>query len=465
MLKLQLKGGVDTVTGSSTILRYRGKKYLVDCGLFQGEKSIRDRNWQNFHGDPKDYSAVILTHAHLDHSGYLPRFCKNGFTGPIYCSHGSKDLCEILLLDAAYLEEELAGYANRSGYSHHKPALPLFTCKDAEASLRLFHSRRRNHWIRLDEGLSFRFIRAGHIIGASLVQFAVGVGGASRILTFTGDLGHHRSLTLKGPEDLIESDVMVIESTYGDRLHPREGVKEQIAAICQKTIKRRGVLLIPAFAVGRAQEVIYFLRQLEDEGAIDKVPVILDSPMSDKATKVYFSHVEDQKLPLEVINDKELFLPHHFMNVKSVESSMMACEREGPVIVISASGMLNGGRIVHHLKERIHDNRNTILFLGYQASGTKGRYLQQHCEEERTLRIHHKEFPIKCQVETVDGLSAHADYQDMVEYLARMSKKPQFVIVNHGEIASQDAMADHVEKELGIKAITAHRQDRFELWK
>jgi len=454
--RLEFFGAAGEVTGSRTVLQFAGSTILVDCGLFQGRKEIKGKNWEPCcEPVPSKIDAVVLTHAHLDHSGYLPRLWKQGFRGRIFCSKGTADLVRLLLLDAAHLEEEQASFANRTGYSHHKPAYPLFTTEDAESVLKLLVPCDRNAWIQLSDVLSFQFLRAGHIIGASLIQFSLHFDWGTRLLTFSGDLGHSRSATMREPEKLVESDFIVLESTYGDRLHPRESVMDQLGAIARKTIQRGGVLVIPAFAVGRAQEIIYIFRMLEDAGAIKPVPIILDSPLSSAATRVFQSHPEDHKLG-SVFNGSgpENFEPRYFETTVSPDDSMLACMREGPLVVISAAGMLTGGRILHHLKARLPESKNTIVLSGYQAEGTKGRWLQDNVGTANTMRIHHLEIPLEAEVVTIDSLSAHGDYQDFIDWLGCMSKLPKKIFLNHGEKSAVLSFSEKLRRSFqGVEVV------------
>jgi metallo-beta-lactamase family protein len=449
-------GAAGGVTGSRTLVKFDGYSVLVDCGLFQGPKEIRQKNWEQMLPPATNVSAVVLTHAHLDHSGYLPRFFRQGWRGPIYCSEGTAALLPVMLRDAAYLEAEFAHYANKTGYSNHKPALPLFTEDDVEMVLQHIVPQKRSVWIQLAPDVSVRFESAGHIIGASSLQFALVHKNGSRILTFSGDLGHDRSLTMRPPEPITETDALVLESTYGDRLHPRNHVVREFSAIAKRTFERKGVLVIPAFAVGRAQEILYIIRKSEDDGLIPKVPVILDSPMSSFATKVFFDHPEDhhEGCPFSVKEGQDCYLPAGFQTVTTSDESMLACMTEGPMVVISAAGMLNGGRILHHLKARLPHPENTILFCGFQAEGTKGRTLQERPNGLDKLRIHHKEISIEAEIATMESLSAHGDWQDICGWVKRMTKPPSQVIINHGDPLAMEAMAQHVKELLPKATVT-----------
>lgn len=464
-VKLSFLGAADTVTGSRTLVSFRGRRLLVDCGLFQGAKPVRDRNWARFSPSPDSIDKIILTHAHLDHSGYLPRICGEGFKGRIIATEGTTDLCNILLRDAAWLEEESARYANETGYSNHKPALPLFTTEDAELALSRFDRHPRRQWIDLGDGVSLRFLRAGHIVGASLVQLSFDLGSSQKIITFTGDLGNGRSYILRGPDQLNETDVLVLESTYGDRAQPRTSGLEALAAIVRKTAEREGVLVIPAFAVGRAQELTYMLRLLEDRGHIPKIPVILDSPMAASAMEVFLKHAQDQVLNSAFHGSAEPFLPRGFEVSSTSDDSLLACMRPGPMIVISASGMLSGGRILHHLKRRLPDAKNTVMFTGYQAEGSKGRYVQEQAAKMGTVRIHHAEIPVEAEIVTLEHLSAHVDQQDIVDYIERIRKLPATVLINHGMPAAQQALARKLEERFGLDARPVSEAQTVELFR
>jgi len=466
-VSLEFFGAAGEVTGSRTLMRYDHRTTLVDCGLFQGPKHSREKNWARFAVAPADINSVVLTHAHLDHSGWLPRLWKQGFRGPVHCSEGTADIARLLLLDAAHLEEEQADFANRTGYSHHVPALPLFDTNDAEEAIKLFVPHPRETWVQLDDSVSFRFLRAGHIIGASLIQFNVAFDNSSLQVTFSGDLGHSRSVTMRAPVDLLETDILVLESTYGNRLHPREDAVTQVGEIAKRTFARGGVLVVPSFAVGRAQEIIYLIRLLEDRGIIKPVPVILDSPLSSAATAVFRRHDEDHHLgSVFAGGGAESFLPRRFEVSSTPDESMLACMRDGPMVVISASGMLTGGRILHHLKARLPDERNTVLFTGYQAEGTKGRVLLDAVGGLKTLRIHHKEVPIAADIVAIETLSGHGDSDDLLAWIKRIKRKPRHIILNHGSEDAMTAFAAKIAAELpGIKVTPVLQPQKIDLCK
>lgn len=461
--RIQFLGAAGQVTGSRTLLSFDGHTVLVDCGLFQGPKSEREKNWAPLGPNVADLEAVFLTHAHLDHSGYLPRLYRNGFRGPIHASAGTCDLAQILLLDAAKLQEEDAQYANRTGHSHHKPALPLYTTEDVEGVLKLLKPHSRNEWLRVGSNLGVRFINSGHIIGSSFVQFSLGGGNQPALVTFSGDLGHGRSKILRSPESILETDVLILESTYGNRRHSTRDTLDDLADVVKRTMERGGVLVIPAFAVGRAQEVIYLLRILEDENRIPSVPVILDSPMASQATDIFLRHTEDHVLPYAFADGA--FYPKQFQTTESQEESMLACMQDGPLIVISASGMLTGGRVLHHLKKRLPDARNTLLFVGYQAEGSKGRYLQDHGRQDGVIRIHHQEVSVEAEIAYIESLSAHGDYEDILSWLRRFQTPPKQVILNHGTPESAEALAEKIRTQLKwpkVDALTQKNTFRYQ---
>lgn len=460
-IRLQFLGAHAGVTGSKTLLEWKGQRFLIDCGLFQGPPEVRQLNWLDFSVSAQSIDAVFLTHAHLDHIGYLPRLYRQGFRGPIYCSEGSFDLAQIILMDSAYLEEESANFARESQYSHHKNPLPLFTIADAEAVLKKLKPIPRYEWHTAGDGISIRLHRAGHIIGASLVEVRLHSDRHAKVVTFTGDVGHDHSLILKGPDALPASDVIVLESTYGNRLHSRADAADELGSFLKRAINRSGVVVIPAFAVGRSQEIIYMIAQQEKKGTIPSVPVILDSPMSSKALKVFFSHEEDQKFGTSFNRDAN-FYPAKFETSATADESMLNTMRDGPAIIISASGMLAGGRILHHLKKRLPDPRNMVIFSGYQAEGTKGRFLQDNSASLKSLRIHHAEVELAAEVVTISNLSAHADYEQLIQWLKLSQKAPQKVLINHGNPESQKALAEQIEQQLGWKAAPSSSQTIWE---
>ncbi len=459
---LDFVGAAGEVTGSRTVLRTQGTgnnppkpfRALVDCGMYQGTSDSRARNWEAIKPGPTEIDAIVLTHAHIDHSGRLPRFCREGYTGSIFCTQGTADLGKILLLDAAFLEEDLAAYARKTGYSRHKPPLPLFTEADANLAIDQFKPVPRNQWQTLNNEVQFQFLRAGHITGASLAQFSIEVEGTKKIVTFSGDLGNHRSITMRPPANLIETDILVLESTYGARVHTRMPGSELLADVIKRTIGRKGVVVIPAFAVGRTQEILFMIRQLEDKKEIPSVPVILDSPMATAATKTFLQHPDDHLIATASDGEPTAFLPRQFETTHSTEESMEACQKDGPLIVVSASGMLSGGRILHHLRTRLPNPKNTVVFVGYQAEGSKGHYLLTEGKVSGSMRIFHSEVPVGAEIVSIDNLSAHADQQDLLEWVGKIQKGPKRIFLNHGTKESADCLAEQLRIRFPTTTVT-----------
>ncbi len=461
-MKIRFAGAAETVTGSRNLVSYYNKTYLVDAGLFQGPKDARKLNWYpDF--DPRKIEAIILTHAHIDHSGLIPKLYKDGFRGKIYCTECTFDLCKIMLLDSAHLQEEDAKYANTSGYSFHVPAFPLYTVEDATNSLELFHPLKRGEWFQLDYDLSFRFHRAGHILGASFIEMSYKEkkSDSNKTILFSGDLGNNRSQILRPPSPPVAADYIVLESTYGDRLQPRANPKNALADIVNKVTSRGGVLVIPAFTVGRTQDLLHLFHLLEDEKKISKVPIFVDSPMANQANRIFLQHPEEHLL---VLDHKNHLVPPintaQFRAITDVKDSITLTNMEGPMIIITASGMLTGGRVMHHLKTRLPNRRNGVLFVGFQALNTKGRLLQ---EGLNTLRIHHEEIPVEAEIFTLDGLSAHADYQDTLDWLALVKRPPSCIFLNHGEKEAARSLKEKIEEKYNFECIVPRYMDQFDL--
>ena len=457
--KISFLGGVGTVTGSKTKLKIGKKNFLVDCGLFQGPKSIRSLNWQEFE-DAKKIDAVILTHAHIDHSGYLPKLVKEGFSGPIYCSNATADLCRILLMDAAYLQEEDAGFANRTKHSKHDPALPLYRVKDAERAIDLLRPIDDGSWLELSEHMTMKMERAGHILGSRILVFDIHSAHKRRICTFSGDLGNGRSYIIKGPVNINESNIVVVESTYGNRIQKKSDPSEQLGRIINTIYERSGVLVIPAFSVGRTQELLHLIAVLKLNGVIPNIKVYLDSPMSINATEIY------KRYPGELrpfAQGNQTLGPLDFSEyevVRSADDSLLLCMQDGPFVVVSAAGMLTGGRILHHLKARLPDASNAVLFCGYQAAETKGRLLQNGIDK---LRIHHQEVNVEASIHSLEAISAHADQDELIKWLEAI-KNVKKVFINHGEPEQSKALQDRVKSELGLDVHTPGFGDEFDLF-
>jgi len=443
---LTFLGATRTVTGSKHLVEAGGRRVLVDCGMFQGLKELRERNWQALPVDPKTIDAVVLTHAHIDHTGYLPRLVKDGFRGRVFCTPGTADLCRIMLPDAGRLAEEDAREANRGGYTKHAPALPLFTEEDAQRALTLLQPVGYDRPVPASGDVTIEFIDAGHLLGSSFVRMTLGEEGGRQIL-FSGDLGRYERPVLPDPSRVEHADVLLIESTYGDRLHEQDDDGERLAGIISATIAGGGKVIIPSFAVGRVEEVIYWLKRLEAARRIPVVPVYLDSPMAVEALRHYASHNSDLDPDMRTGRGQvSAFTTERFTAVSSVVQSRQIQASPAPCIVISSSGMATGGRVLHYLKAALPNPRHTVLFVGYQAAGTRGR---QMLEGATTVKIHGDLVPVGARVERIDSMSAHADQNEIMRWLGGFSRPPAITYLVHGEPLAQEALRTRIEKELG----------------
>lgn len=428
-MRLTFLGGTNTVTGSKFLLSIDNKKILIDCGLFQGLKELRQRNWAKFPIDPHLIDAVILTHAHIDHSGYLPVLMKNGFTGNVYCSAATKDLCSILLPDSGYLQEEEARLANKYGYSKHHPAVPLYTREDAEKSLKLFRGLEFRKNLKIADEVYLSLIPAGHILGASFVQ----VKSFNTTVLFSGDLGRPHDPIMKPPSVMQAADFLILESTYGNRLHQKMNPLDELSDIIVRTVERGGSIIIPAFAVGRAQHILYLLYQLSVSKKIPTIPIFLDSPMAKDATDIFRHYADLHKLSPEL--SKKVCEVATYINSK--EESKALDQQTAPKIIISASGMLEGGRVLHHIRVFAPDPRNTIVFAGYQAKGTRGADL---INGKKTIKLFGETIPVNAEVKVLSNMSAHADYEEILEWLSHFNHHPRKVFITHGEPEAANAL-------------------------
>jgi metallo-beta-lactamase family protein len=453
-----LGGAGGTVTGSKHLLENGESRVLLDCGLFQGLKELRQRNWAAPPVDPRTLGAVILSHAHIDHSGYLPRLCRDGFTGPIYCTPGTSDLLQVMLPDAAHLQEEEAAFANRHRTSKHDPALPLYTIADAERALAQVKRVDFGRPFTATRGVEARFTPSGHILGAGLVTCEIG----GRRLVFSGDLGRYDVPIMVDPEPVAEADVLLVESTYGNRVHPPDDPADRLTAAVRRAVEQKGWLLIPAFAVGRSQEILYDLRELEKRGAIPSLPVFLDSPMGIQATAIYAAHTEehDPALARVVAGGTAPFAPKRFALSRSVEDSKRLNDTAGPGIIVAGSGMATGGRILHHLKRLLPDPKTTVLFVGYQAAGTRGRLLRDGAAEIRMLGMM---VPVNATIMVSDAYSAHADREEILRWLGGFRRPPGMTYVVHGEAGAAEALRDAIVSRLGWNAAVAEDGQRVTL--
>ncbi len=451
-------GATDTVTGSRHLLETDGKRVLVDCGLFQGPRAIRERNWQSFPVSPRSIDALVLTHAHLDHTGYVPRLVKQGFNGPIYCTPATADLLPIMLLDSARLMEEEAEHANRHGWSRHQPALPLYTQEDARACLRLLERRSYHEAFEPAEGARVHFLRAGHILGSAFAMTETEAG----LICFGGDLGRYGQSIIPDPTPVPRADYLLMESTYGDRDHSDVDVSAELEKIVRHAVQQGGVVLVPTFAIGRAQEVIYLLNDLQRQGRIPELPIYLDSPMAASATPFFCQHTEEHDLEMTALLEGGA-CPLERWNVHFVQTrddSKRLNGVEGPAVILAGSGMANGGRIRHHLLNRIDDARTTVLFVGYQAEGTPGRAIVGGAE---TFRAFGWEVPIRARIVQLDALSAHADRGELLRWLGGFEAPPRRTFLVHGEPKAREALQARITAELGWNVRRPEMAERAEL--
>lgn len=446
MPKLTFLGATGTVTGSRFLLEIKDKKLLIDCGLFQGSKENRLKNWDPFHVSPSEIDAVMLTHAHIDHIGYLPRFCRDGFSGSILCTHATAELSKILLQDSAHLQEEDARWANKKGFSKHEPALPLFTVEDAEACLEQFTPYHYGDDIYLDDDIRLKFKDAGHILGSSLIDIKTSFNNSeSKKIVFCGDLGRPARAILRDPTQVYNVDYLVLESTYGDRLHDDTSFYDELTAIINESVERGGVLVIPSFAVGRTQTLLYIIRELEENGEIPVLPVYIDSPMALEATVVYEKQIPHQNIRSRVLTiaGKKIFRTGDLHICESRKKSKAINVVKNRAIIISSSGMITGGRILHHLEHRLSHPENTVLFVGYQAEGTRGRKI---LDGAPTVKIHGEMIPVKAAIKSISGLSCHADYNETLAWLMGFNRPPKKTFVIHGEPAASNSLAGKIRK-------------------
>ena len=470
MISITFLGAARTVTGSKYLVESNGTRVMVDAGLFQGLKELRERNWQDLPVPASSIEAIVLTHAHLDHCGYLPRLVSQGFRGRVFCTQGTQDLCRIVLPDAGHLQEEDAAFANRHNFSKHKPALPLYTEADAARAVSQLQPCGYDRPMPVAKGIEVEFINAGHLLGSSYVRMRID----GRIVLFGGDLGRFGRPVLPDPTPVAEADYLLVESTYGNRVHEQDDNGDRLAAIVADTAQKGGKLIIPAFAIGRVEELLYWLRRLEAEKRIPVLPVFVDSPMAAKALARYTDRVHeldpdmrpeerDHTAPHDAAGpnppdvrrrqakqEREMcvFCTERFRVISSVEESKQLTASKTPSIVISASGMAEGGRVLHHLKAALPDARNTVLFAGYQAAGTRGRRL---VDGEKSIKMHGGWVPVAARVEHLDSMSAHADANEIMHWLGGFTRPPHQTFIVHGEPKAQDALGARIQAELGWK--------------
>ncbi len=449
MAKVTFVGACGTVTGSCTLLDFGVKRLLVDCGLFQGDEELEARNWRPFPFRPQEIDAVVLTHAHLDHTGLLPRLVAQGYAGPIHCTRPTRPLARLVLEDAGELQEEEARYARKKGYSRHADPKPLFTARDAAQALRLLEPLPFAEEHEIAPGITLRFVRAGHLLGAASVDIVAksALGGRQHWL-FSGDVGRYEAPILRDPEPPPASpDALVLESTYGDRKHPHEDAGQRLLEIIRRTFDRGGNVLIPAFALGRTQDLLYFLSELALAGSLDPRTVFLDSPMAIKATEIYRQATSEFDAETQALlkRDANPLAADRFGRCRTVEESKALNERREPAVIVAASGMATGGRIVHHLAQRLPDAKNTVIFVGYQAAGTRGRAL---LDGAQSISIHGQRVAVAAEIVQMQGLSAHADCEELLRWARALPAPPRRIFLNHGEDPPRKALAAAIQ-ELG----------------
>jgi metallo-beta-lactamase family protein len=462
-IELSFHGAARTVTGSKHLLTVEGRRILLDAGLFQGRKSLRLRNWKRPDFDPRAVDHVLLSHTHIDHVGYLPRLVREGLKAPVHCTKAAHALAELMLLDSAKIQEEDAKYANKRGFSRHTPARPLYTTADARKALRLRREVAFNRWIPLDRrgALRARFHNSGHLLGAGFIEIRCAVGDREIAIVYSGDIGRFDMPLHLDPKPLPRCDVLIVESTYGDRHHTRRTVLEQIGPRLRATLKRRGTVLIPAFAVGRSQQVTLLLRRLMKRGELPEVPIHIDSPMATDATRIYSRFLNRRNVDPDVFEDGRLRLfPENVHFHPSVAESKRLNELSGPRIIVSSSGMLSAGRVLHHLKRLAPDRRNLIVLAGYQAPGTRARAL---LDGEEEVKVHGHWIPVRARVLSVQGLSGHADKQELERWVASAPAPPKLAFVVHGEDDPANAFARLLKRRFGLRAFVPRLGETFDV--
>src|SRR5277367_495160 len=439
MAKITFLGAAGTVTGSKYLLEAEGKRLLVDCGLFEGTKDLKQRNWDRLPIDPATIDWVLLTHAHIDHTGYLPRLVHSGFRGPIYSNAPTRELCGLLLPDSAHLQEEDARYAGKKGYSSHKPPLPLYTVAESQVALTQFHEIPSNDPFTISPQFSVRPHDAGHILGATWLELTITENGKQMLVVFSGDVGRYDQPILKDPESPTHADFLLCEATYGDREHPTGSVTDELADVINRTAKRGGAVVIPAFAVDRTQLLMYYLRELLEQKRIPQLPVYVDSPMAISVTDMYARHRGDHDLRPQTSADPLNLEEVHL--TCTVEDSKKINDVVSPCIIISASGMITGGRVLHHLAQRLPDSRSAVLLVGYQAEGSGGRALQ---DGAKFLRLYGEQVPVRAEVVDIGQLSAHAGKSELLRWLSGFTAPPRQTFMIHGEPSGLNGLRDAI---------------------
>ena len=459
MSEITFLGAARTVTGSRHLLRTTsGRRVLVDCGMFQGLKAIRERNWHELGVSAHELDAVVLTHAHLDHCGWLPKLVAAGYRGRIYCTPGTRDLCSLVLPDAGRIQEEDARQANKHGYSKHHPAVPLFTEDDARRALTLLQPVSFGVPVPVAPGVTAEFLGAGHLLGSAFVRMTLE--DAPHTILFGGDLGRYGRPVLPDPTPVAEADVLLLESTYGNRTHGADDDGAGLAAVLNETLGRGGRVVIPSFAIGRVEELLYWLERLEKEGRIPIAPVYVDSPMAAQALAFYASRADELDPDMRESAHAPMFDVRRLHVIKDTEESKALTRSTTPGIIISASGMATGGRVLHHLKQVLPDARNTVLFVGYQAAGTRGRSL---VDGASTVKIHGDVIPVAARIVKNDQMSAHADRNEILRWLRGFTRPPSQTFLVHGEEDAMSVLETSIRKELGWSVYQPQHRERVEL--
>lgn len=462
MVQLTFHGAAETVTGSRYLLETDSARVLVDCGLFQGLKELRERNWNRPGFDPTTVDAVVLTHAHIDHIGYLPRLVKLGFRGPVWSTPATADLADILLRDSARTQESDAEYANKKGFSKHRPALPLYEDRDVEQTLRLFKTCDRGKWFNPAGDVFCRYTEAGHLLGSSSIETEIRQGPNPLRILFSGDVGRYKAPLYHDPAPPPPCDYLICESTYGDREHPPVAILDQLCDVVLASIRRGGVMVVASFAVGRAQQLIYLLRVLIQQGRIPELPVFIDSPMASSATKIFCEYSDEHDL-----SEAQLTGPDCILDARNVKLTPSAQESKrinsvtGPAVIIASSGMMTGGRILHHLKRRLPDPRNTVVLGGYMAQGTRGRDLK---DAARFIRIHGEDVPVRAHVAEISAISGHAGRSELLRWLQPLPA-PTKTFITHGEMTGATALAETLHRDRGWDVVIPKQGQTFVLEK
>lgn len=461
-VRVKFLGAAESVTGSRYLIEADNFRFLFDCGLFQGMKELRLRNWDTFPVDPASIDAVVISHAHIDHTGYLPKLVKDGFNGPIYCTAPTADLMEIMLLDSAKLQEEEAEYARKKGYSKHENPEPLYGEKDARQVFPLFQIHPYQKRFSIHKNIEVIFHDAGHLLGSAITEIFIKGREQTKKLVFSGDIGRYQQAMLRSPAAIDKADVLFIESTYGNKPNPYDDPEDDLTRIVNETFQRGGVLVIPAFAVGRTQGLLYYLRKLMKEDKIPDVPVYVDSPMAISATYLFFKYMDFHKMGDAVKEFGQEIETNMLVFVKSGEHSKSLNELKSRAIIISSSGMMSGGRILHHMYNRLRNEKDTFLIAGFQAEGTRGRDI---VEGRESVKIFGEQVPVKCKIETIMSMSGHADQGELFHWMKNFKDKPKITFTTHGEGEDLHAYAQHIREEFGWNVTVPKYLESAQLFK